>query len=112
MAPSDLTAFISLQELQRDEQVKNSQKGGEHLASQGASYLPVKVQPILFIPYNETKRKKNKISVLTTALGELSRTWNTHNQKNWPWEGKERRRKVQKWKDEGSVQHLGGASLW
>lgn len=81
MAPSDLTAFISLQELQRDEQVKNSQKGGEHLASQGASYLPVKVQPILFIPYNETKRKKNKISVLTTALGELSRTWNTHNQK-------------------------------
>lgn len=64
MAASEQTVFISLQ---HDEQVKNSQKGGgEHLASQGASYLPVKIQPILFIPYNETKRKN--ISVLTTAL--------------------------------------------
>lgn len=31
---------------------------------QGVSYLPVKVQPILFTSYNETNREKKNISVL------------------------------------------------
>lgn len=85
MAASDLTVFISSQELQHDEQVKKSHSRKEENPWEAREDLTCLLKSSPFCSFPTTKQREKHLHFNDSQhWWELCRTWNTQNQKIGP----------------------------